>query len=138
MGCEIKRRSETRPDDAGLHLQLGRLLATAGQYDAAIASFQKARSDPELKPKALHLAGESFEKKGLPKLAEKNYAEALAMADVNDMPTRNALRYGLGMVCERQGKFKEAEDYYNEVAADDYGYKNVAQRLEALNNRDDS
>ncbi len=136
--AETRRRSEAHPNDANLHLHLGKLLAAAGQHDAAIAAFQKARADDDLKPKALQLAGESFEKKGLPKLAEKNYAEALALTPLKDTPTRNALRYGLGLVCERQGKFKEAEEFYNEVAADDYTYKDVAQRLEALNNRDDS
>lgn len=136
--AEIRRRAEARPDDAALHLHLGRLLAAAGKHDDAIASFQKARSDPELKPKALLLAGESFEKKGLAKLAEKNYVEALALTDPDDTATRNALRYGLGLVCERQGKLKEAEDYFNEVAADDYTYRDVARRLEALNNRADS
>jgi tetratricopeptide (TPR) repeat protein len=136
--AEIRRRAEARPDDANLQLQLGKLLASAGQHDAAIAAFQKARANEDLKPKALQLAGESFEKKGLPKLAEKNYAEALALIDPRDTAARNALRYGLGLVCERQGKFKEAEEFYNEVAADDYTYKDVARRLEALNNRGDS
>ena len=136
--AEIRRRAEARPDDAGLHLHYGRLLASAGQHDAAIASFQKARADAELKPQALRLAGESFEKKGLAKLAEKNFLEALALTDTSDSAECNALRYQLGLVCERQGKLKEAEEYYNEVAAEDYTYRDVAERLQALNDRGDS
>ena len=84
------------------------------------------------------VAGLSFEAKGLAKLAEKNFVEALALAEPNDMILRNALRYRLGRVCESQGKKKEAEDYYNEVAAEDYTYLDVAARLQALNESDAS
>lgn len=136
--AEFRRRVEARPEDSALHLHYGRLLAVAGKHDEAIGAFQKARSDPELKPKALHQAGLSFEAKGLGKLAEKNFVEALALADANDLKLRNSLRYRLGRVCEAQGKAKEAEEYYNEVAAEDYTYEDVAERLQALNNRDTS
>ena len=136
--AEFRRRVEARPEDCALHLHFGRLLATHGKHDEAIGAFQKARSDAELKPQALHQAGLSFEAKGLGKLAEKNFVEALALADANDLKLRNALRYRLGRVCEAQGKIKEAEEYYNEVAAEDYTYEDVAERLQALNNRDAS
>ena len=64
--------------------------------------------------------------------------EALALADPGDVTLRNALRYRLGRVCEAQNKLKEAEDFYNEVAAEDYTYMDVAQRLQDLNERADS
>jgi tetratricopeptide (TPR) repeat protein len=136
--AEFRRRAEGHPEDAALHLHYGRLLATAGKHDEAIAAFQKARSDPELKPKALHAAGLSFQAKGLVKLAEKNVAEALTLSDPGNLAYRNELRYDLGRLCEAQNKFKEAEEFYNEVAAEDYTYKDVAARLQALNDRDDS
>ena len=53
----------------------------------------------------------------------------------DDLKLRNALRYRLGRVCEAQGKLKEAEEYYNEVAAEDYTYEDVADRLQALNKK---
>ena len=134
--AEIRRRVEKRPEDAAMHLHYGKLLAAAGKHDEAIGEFQKARSDAGLKPQALHQAGLSFEAKGLGKLAEKNLAEALTLAEPNDMALRNALRYRLGRVCEAQNKPKEAEEFYNEVAAEDYTYLDVADRLQALNNRD--
>ncbi len=133
--AEARWRAEAHPEDANLQIQYGRMLASIGKHDDAIAAFQKARSNPELKAQALHLAGESFEAKGLAKLAEKNFVEALALADSGDMAFQNQVRYRLGRVCEAQGKLKEAEDYYNEVAAEDYTYKDVAQRLQDLNSR---
>jgi tetratricopeptide (TPR) repeat protein len=136
--AEIRRRVEQQPEDSALHLQFGKLLAIAGKHDEAIGAFQKARANADLKPAALHQAGLSFEAKGLAKLAEKNFIEALALADAGDMVLRNALRYRLGRVCEAQNKLKEAEDYYNEVAAEDYTYLDVAQRLQDLNERADS
>jgi tetratricopeptide (TPR) repeat protein len=133
--AEVRRRADAHPNDAVLQLQHGRLLAANGRHDEAIAAFQKARSEPELKPQALFQAGLSFEAKGLAKLAEKNIAEALALAEPGDTAFRNDLRYRLGRVCEAQNKLKEAEEYYNEVAAEDYTYKDVAARLQDLNNR---
>lgn len=136
--AEYRRRVENNPEDTGLHMTLGRLLAAAGKHDEAIGEFQKARANPDLKPQALHQAALSFEAKGLAKLAEKNLVEALALADMNDMTLRNALRYRLGRVCEAQNKLKEAEEFYNEVAAEDYTYLDVAKRLQDLNDRADS
>lgn len=133
--AEFRRRVDAHPADSGLHLTYGRLLASAGKHDEAIGEFQKARSDPDLKVQALQQAGLSFEAKGLAKLAEKNLAEALALSDPGDIVLRNALRYRLGRVCEVQNKLKEAEDYYNEVAAEDYAYEDVAKRLEDLISR---
>lgn len=136
--AEFRRRTESQPEDSSLFLHYGRLLAGAGKHDEAIAAFQKARSDPELKVQALYQAGLSFEKKGLAKLAEKNLAESLALSEPDKTALRTELRYDLGRLCELQGKLKEAEDYYNEVAAEDYTYKDVADRLQALNERDGS
>jgi len=48
------------------------------------------------------------------------------------METINALHYRLGRVFEAQGDTQMAEEHYNEVAANDYGYLDVAQRLRNL------
>jgi tetratricopeptide (TPR) repeat protein len=135
---EFRRRLELRPDDMNLHLQLGTRLAKGGRHDEAIASFQQARNSPGLKVQALLQAGLSFEANGVLKLAERSYNEALKSADPSDTPVLNELNYRLGRVFEEMGKTREAEEHYNEVAANDYGFLDVAQRLRALNQRRDS
>ncbi|MEW4566520.1 tetratricopeptide repeat protein [Tautonia sp. JC769] len=133
--AEYRRRAETRPDDLHLRFELARRLAAAGQHDAAIAEFQAARSSPALKVKALMGAGASFEATGVPKLAERSYTEALKAADPEDQEILNDLHYRLGRVAEQMGNLDDAETHYNEVAANNFGYLDVAQRLRSLNQR---
>ncbi|HWE40040.1 MAG TPA: tetratricopeptide repeat protein [Isosphaeraceae bacterium] len=132
---EFRRRLDLRPDDMNLHLQVGMRLAKAGRHDEAIAAFQQARNTPDLKVHALLQAGLSFEANGVMKLAERSYNEALKAADPNDTPVLNELNYRLGRAFEAMGKDREAEEHYNEVAANDYSFLDVAQRLRALNQR---
>lgn len=134
----FRRRVTTHPDDADLRLLLGQRLAQAGQHDEAIAEFQHARNDGRLKVQALLLMASSFEANGALKLAERSLQDALKAVDTDDQSTLNALHYRLGRVFETIGDPKKAEDHYNEVAANDYTYEDVAQRLRALSQRDDS
>jgi len=130
---EHRRRIALHPEEAGLQLDLGIWLAQAGKHDEAIAAFQQARSSAQHKVAALHQTGLSFEAKGALKLAERTYHDALKAADTNDLNTTNALHYRLGRVAEAQGNNQAAEEHYNEVAANDYTYLDVAQRLQNLN-----
>jgi tetratricopeptide (TPR) repeat protein len=129
---EFRRRLAIQPEDQGLQLQLGMRLAKAGKHDEAIAAFQKASGNPALRVQALHQAGLSFEARGVLKLAERSYQDALKAADPADINTLNALHYRLGRVAEAQGNTSIAEEHFNEVAANDYSYLDVAQRLKNL------
>jgi tetratricopeptide (TPR) repeat protein len=129
---EFRRRIEQQPGDAHLHYELGLRLAKAKLHKEAIAAFQQARQSPALRVEALHQSGLSFEADGMLKLAERNYEDALKAADPEDVTILNALHYRLGIVHEALGNTKAAEEHYNEVAANDYGYLDVAERLRRL------
>jgi tetratricopeptide (TPR) repeat protein len=133
--AEARRKVEKHPEDAHLRYDLGIRLARAGQHDAAIQEFQAARSSPALKVKALLAAGQSFEANGVFKLAERSYQDALKSAEEDDIELRNQLHYRLGRVAEELGHLEDAETHYNEVAANNYGYLDVAARLRSLNQR---
>jgi tetratricopeptide (TPR) repeat protein len=130
---ELKRRSSLHPLDANLHYQLGLALARDGRHDEAIAEFQQARSNPELRIQALIQAGLSFEANGAFKLAERAYRDALKSTEAEDTASFNMLHYRLGRVSEAMGNLQSAEEHYNEVAANDYTYEDVAARLRNLN-----
>ena len=93
------------------------------------------RKSPMHQVQANLFAGQSFEANGALKLAERHYQEALRAADANDHKTVNELHYRLGRIAESLGNKSEAEEHYNEVAANDYGYLDVAQRLRDLNKK---
>ncbi len=131
---ELRRRIDLKPEDVlALRLELGLALAKAGQHDAAIGEFQQARTEPELKVQALYNAGLSFEANQSYKLAERTYLEALRSLDTDDKTNFNAIHYRLGRVSEAVENYQAAEEHYNEVAANDYTYLDVAQRLRNLN-----
>jgi tetratricopeptide (TPR) repeat protein len=130
---ELRRRIALSPEDSNLHFQLGVLLAKDGKHSDAIGEFQIAKNSPTLKVDALHQAGLSFEADGRAKLAERTYQEALKSIDPSDTVNFNALHYRLGRVAESLGNMEVAEEHYNEVAANDYTYLDVAQRLRNLN-----
>ena len=55
------------------------------------------------------------------------------MLEPDDKDNFLALHYRLGRVAETLGNTEAAEEHYNEVAAIDYAYLDVAQRLKRLN-----
>ncbi len=132
---EYRRRVDRRPEDLELRFALGERLRKANQIDAAIAEFQLSRNgnSSTIKVRSLYQLGLCFETKNLPKLAERNYQEALKLADSTDQKFLNELHYRLGRTAEAHGDLRAAEEHYNEVAANDYGYEDVASRLENLN-----
>ena len=130
----FERRAKLHADDPSVHLQLGKVLARVGDHDAAIGAFQQARtsSQPSVKIDALHYSGVSFQANGAYKLAERNFREALKLLEPEDKEKFLELHYQLGCTSESLGNNEAAEEHYNEVAAIDYSYRDVAQRLKRL------
>jgi tetratricopeptide (TPR) repeat protein len=129
---EIRRKVSLATEDLKLRMLLGRKLAEGGKHDEAIAEFQQVRNSPELKVQALLHAGLSFKANGVNKLAERNFEDALRQVDMKDIATLMELHYNLGLLAEEMDNKAIAEEHYNEVAANDYSYRDVAQRLRKL------
>ncbi len=129
---ELRRKVGVSPDDLNLRLAYGKKLAEGGKHDEAIAEFQQVRNSPTLKVQALLQTGLSFYANGVIKLAERSYQDAIRAAETTDTAVLNDLNYNLGLIAEEQGNKAIAEEYYNEVAANDYTYRDVAQRLRKL------
>ncbi len=129
---ELRRKVGVQPEDMNLRMIYGKKLAEGGKHDEAIAEFQQARGNAVLKVQALLHAGLSFYATGVLKLAERNYQEALRIADANDTASLNELNYNLGRIAEDMDNKAVAEEHYNEVAANDYTYRDVAARLRRL------
>ena len=129
---ELRRKVGLATEDLKLRLLLGRKLAEGGKHDEAIAEFQQARNSPEIQVQALLQAGLSFKANGVKKLAERHFEDAVRIVDPKDTATKNELHYNLGLLAEEQGNLAIAEEHYNEVAANDYSYRDVAQRLRKL------
>ncbi len=130
-----RRRAQLHPEDAKVHYEFGQILARTGAHDEAIPEFQAAArfgSSPAIKIQALLRMGESFEANSVPKLAERNYKEAIKLLEPEDKENFLALHYRLGRVNESLSNREAAEEHYNEVLAVDYKYQDAADRLRRL------
>jgi tetratricopeptide (TPR) repeat protein len=130
---DLRRRAAANPGDPQLQYQFGTTLARLGLHDEAIKAFQVARNSLAHRVQAMHQAGLSFEAKGMLKLAERSYQDALKVLDPGDAELFKELHYQLGLVAEAQGNIKGAEEHYTEVANLDYDYKDIAARIQSLN-----
>ncbi len=129
---ELRRKVGNQPENLELRMTFGKKLAAGGKHDEAIAEFQQVRNSPALKVQALLQTGLSFLANGVTKLAERSLQDALRVVDATDTTTQNELNYHLGRIAEDTGNKTIAEEHYNEVAANDYSYRDVAQRLRKL------
>lgn len=129
---EAQRKAKLHPEDFQAQYNFGMVLQKLGRNKEAIAAFQAATSSPSLRVKALFQTGLCFEADGLPKLAERKYQDALKALEEGDTDNLKAIHYQLGRVAEAQGNGSAAEEHYNEVAAVDFTYKDVAERLRNL------
>ncbi|MEP6671187.1 MAG: tetratricopeptide repeat protein [Chthoniobacter sp.] len=126
---EAKKRVERNPTDLQLRFELGEQLVRARQYTEAIQELQRAKQNPNARLKAMNLLGQCYTEKNMLDLAVKQFQEAAAEILAMDA-TKKEILYKLGQVFERMGKKVEALDCMKAIYEVDYGYLDVAQRVE--------
>ena len=140
----LRRLAAERPDDAGIHLQLGRVLAAQGKKDGAIPEIQTALKLSPNDSEAQRDLADLYASTGKNDLAEAAY-RTLATAYPNDA----GLHRGLGQALLRQKKFAEAQqellsavrmkrdspDVYVDLAFAASENKNYELTVRALNGR---
>jgi tetratricopeptide (TPR) repeat protein len=103
----LRRLATERPDDAGVHLQLGRVLAAQGKKDDAIAEIQAAlKLAPADSDAQRDLADLLVQSKKLPD-AEKIYRDLITVH-----PSDAELHGQLGEVLLNERKFPEAQQEF--------------------------
>jgi tetratricopeptide (TPR) repeat protein len=140
----LRRLAGERPDDAGIHLQLGRVLAAQGKKDDAIAEIQTALKLAPADSEAQRELADLYTSAGKNDLAENTYR-----ALVTTQPKDPELHRGLGQALLRQKKFPEAQqefltalrlkrdspDVYVDLAFAASENKNYELTIRALNGR---
>ncbi len=140
----LRRLAAERPDDAGIHLQLGRVLIAESKKDDAIAELQAALKLAPSDSDAQRELAELYSSTGKNDLAESEY-RALVAAQPKDAE----LHRGLGHALLLQKKFPEAEqefliavrlkhdwpDIYVDLAFAASENKNYELAVRALNGR---
>lgn len=127
-------RSERYPSNLQLKFEVGLRLKRAGKYPEAIKPLQEARNEPRSKGLVLLNLGECFQQIKQFKLAMSNYAEAVDAIPDTDPDNKKLALYRAGLLA--MVAFKDldaAENYFTTLAGHDFGYKDVAARLDKIN-----
>ena len=126
---EAEKRVARNPTDLQYKYELGQQLLAAGRFREAIPRLQDARRSPNVRLKAMNLLGQCYLGNGMLDMAEKQFTEAkneiLTMDD-----TKKEITYRLGLVYEKMGKTESSLECMKEIYEADYGYMDVAQRVE--------
>jgi tetratricopeptide (TPR) repeat protein len=136
MISEAKKRVERNPTDLQLRYELGEQLVIARQYTEAIAELQQARRNPNARLRAMNLLGQCYTEKGMLDLAVKQFKDAAGEILAMDV-TKKEILYKLGLVYERMGKKDDSLNCMKEIYEVDYGYMDVAKRVESSYNQTD-
>lgn len=126
---EARKRVERNPTDLQYRFELGEQLVMAGHYKEAIPELQKARTNPNTRTKALNMLGKCYTERNMLDLAAKTLTDAASEIPGMD-GTKKDILYNLGLVYERMGEAGKALDCMKQIYEVDYGYLDVAERVE--------
>jgi tetratricopeptide (TPR) repeat protein len=125
-------RAARDPGNLLLQYELGLRCKRAGKFKEAIQAFQAARDDVRHKALVqLHL-GESFQHIRQFKLALASYEAAVEAADTMQPDVEKLALYRAGVLAAELKDIDRAEKYLTRLAAVDFGYRDVADRLDKL------
>jgi len=127
---EAKKRVDRNPTDLQLRFELGERLLSAGQFNEAIPELQRARQNPNSRLRAISMLGRCFLLKGMLDMAAKNFKDAASEMLAMDNVKKDTL-YDLGLVYEQMSKKEDYLQCMKEIMESDYGYKDVAHRVES-------
>lgn len=126
---DARKRLDRNPTDLQLRYELGEHLTAAGQYRDALPELQRARQNPNARLKAMNLLGQCYRELGMLDLAAKQLDDAAREMVVMDVVKKEIL-YNLGLVYEKMGDPGKYIDAMKQIYESDYGYRDVAARVE--------
>jgi tetratricopeptide (TPR) repeat protein len=127
---ETKKRLERNPTDLQLRFELGEHLVNAQRFREAVPELQRARQNPNARLKAMNLLGLCYRELGMLDMAMKQFEDAAKEILTMDA-TKKDIVYNLGIVYERMGERDKSLSCMKQIYEADYGFKDVAERVES-------
>jgi tetratricopeptide (TPR) repeat protein len=125
-----RKRVERDPTDLQLRFELGVNLMNAGHYREALPELQRARQNPNARLRAMNALGRCYRELSMLDLAAKQLEEAAREIGTMDA-TKKEIVYNLGLVYEQMGNREKSLGCMKQIYEADYGYKDVATRVES-------
>ncbi|MEY2519849.1 MAG: hypothetical protein QOF24_1608 [Verrucomicrobiota bacterium] len=126
---EARKRAERNPTDLQVRYELGEHLLQAGQFREALPELQRARQTPNARVKSMNLLGRCYRELGMLDLAAKQLEDAAAEMTSMDAMKKEVV-YNLGLVYEQMGDGEKSVAAMKQIFEADYGYRDVASRVE--------
>jgi tetratricopeptide (TPR) repeat protein len=125
-----KERVERNPTDPQLRFELGTHLYAAGHTREAIPELQRAKANPHIRHKAMLMLARCYAAGKMHDLALGQLKEAAQEMTIMDT-TKKEIVYEIGLTSVALGKKDEALDAFKKIYEVDYGYRDVAHRVES-------
>jgi tetratricopeptide (TPR) repeat protein len=127
---EARKRVERNPTDLQFRFELGENLMNAGHFREALPELQRARQNPNARLRAMNALGRCYRELNMFDLAAKQLEEAAR--EIGTMnATKKEIIYNLGLVYEQMGDREKSLGCMKQIYEADYGYKDVATRVES-------
>ena len=120
------------PENLTWRYELAMRLKAAGNHVEAIRHFQDVLQDPRRKGAVALELGECFQKIKQYQLAMRNYVTAVESLTDREAELRKRALYRAGVLAAGLDDKDSAQKYLATLAGLDYGYRDVAQRLDKL------
>ncbi len=127
---DARQRVEANPTDAQLQFRYGQALFEAGQHSEAIPALQRARTNPNLRVKAMLMLGKCYAGKKMVDMAIRQLEEANSELLMMD-DTKKEILYMIGSLYETAGNKEKSLESYKAIYEVDYGYRDVAHKVES-------
>jgi len=128
--ADAQERVARNPTDLQLRFELGENLFNATRFREAVPELQRSRQNPHARLKAMNLLGCCYGELEMLDLAVKQLEEA-SKEIVSMDATKKEIVYNLGLVYERMGESEKSLACMKQIYEVDYGYRDVARRVES-------
>ncbi len=128
--ADAQERVKRDPTDLQLRFELGENFFNAGRFREAVPELQRARQNPHARLKAMNVLGCCYGELGMLDLAVKQLDEASREILSMDAMKKEVV-YNLGLIYERTGELEKSLACMKQIYEVDYGYHDVALRVES-------
>ena len=125
---DAERLVERYPNDLMYRFELGTLYMKMGNIEGAIEQFQKSVGQPQRRVASLNYLGQCWQQMGVHDMAIDQFTKA-----IEEIPTMDSLKkellYNLGCAYENIGEHDKAVGEFKKIAAVDFGFRDVREKI---------
>lgn len=129
--ADAEDRVRRYPNDLQFKYELGVLLFERGLINEAIQQFQRAQQNPQRRIRSFYYLALCFKQKNQLDIAAEQLEKAASELSIMD-ETKKDVVYELGSIYEAMGQVPKAASLYKEIYAVDFGYRDVAAKIERI------